>query len=170
MKRLLVLMLCMLILPAGCNTKMPETKSPRRRSASQPASGPASQPASSPASRPRPPAADRFRSVQKTYYLQLPVIRKHKWGQPITQGLVDAARRAFGVETWKDLEGVSHPMGGGIDWTDMNQSQVKGLIGVPSSKRTEGPDQVWVYDCGGAKLELVFQNNKVARYTAAGKP
>ncbi len=157
----------LLTIPA-CNTKMPEGK--KRRSATEPATQAASRPASRPAPRPKAPPQQRFLAVQREYYQYLPKLRKHKWGQPPTNEILVAARRTFGVETWKDLDGKEHPMGGGIDFDAMTTQHVRQLLGAPSGKKTQGAAAVWTYAYpGGPSLDVTFHADKVTAYKAVGQ-
>ncbi|HOD81161.1 MAG TPA: hypothetical protein PKG77_07035 [Phycisphaerae bacterium] len=162
-----MLLSILLLLPA-CNTKMPEGK--KRRSATEPATQAASRPASRPAPRAKAPPQQRFLAVQREYYQYLPKLRKHKWGQPPTSEVLVAARRTFGVETWKDLDGKEHPMGGGIDFDAMTTQHVRQLLGAPSGKKIQGAAAVWTYAYpGGPSLEVTFRDDKVTAYKAVGQ-
>jgi hypothetical protein len=156
--RLIPLLLCLVVAAGGCSKKDkaggPGDKAPSSKPATKNVEPPKGQ------SRPASPEA-RVQEALGKYPTELGLLRKHPWSRTPSPAVLSAARKVFCGVGHDGAPDVSRR----VQFADMSQAQVKGLVGNPSQKRTTAGGTVWTYRYpapeGATVANLLFRNGRV---------
>jgi hypothetical protein len=158
MKFIVLACVCAAVALAGCKSKAaPPPQTPTKPAATVPVVPPTTMPAQSrhAADTPRVTARSpqqRLQEAVQKYPQELLTLRRFHWGRTPTPAVMAAASKVLQSQI--------------LDFSGMNQTQVKSLLGNPRAKQTLRPDVLWTYSYTSGSMtvtcSLRFHNGTVS--------